>query len=134
MVLNLYDTVLNDIISRIPEIGVPLLVGATPAENGVRIAWTGGEEKRYLHGAGKTTMTVVVNAKHELQLTALHILGQIHTALTSIRRFEPTAEYRIIGVQTQSAPAFAGREKSGQWVYVSSLAVTFATNRQEETL
>ena len=126
---NVYDMVLLDVIKRIPKQYAPILVGATPAENGIGIAWTGGTEQRYMHStAAKTAMTVVLNAKHASQLTALNTLGRIHAALNAIRRFEPTDSYRIFSIKTQNAPAFAGREKSGQWMYVSSLTVTFATN------
>lgn len=126
---NVYDKVLLDVISRIPKQYAPILVGATPAENGIGIAWTGGTEKWYRHtSAAKTSMTVVLNAKHKSQATALNALSRIHAAMNAIRRFEPTDAYRIFSIKTQNAPAFAGREKSGQWVYVSSLTVTFATN------
>lgn len=126
---NIYDEVLGDIVSRIPEQYASVLIGSTPAENGIGIAWTGGQEKRYINStAMQTIMTVTLHAKHESQLVALQALGRIHAALTAIRRFPNTGHYRIFSIKTQSAPASAGREQSGQWMYVSSLVVTFATN------
>lgn len=126
---NVYDMVLLDVIKCIPTQYAQILVGATPAENGIGIAWTGGTEQRYMHSAAaKVTMTVVLNAKHASQLTALNALGKIHAALNTICGLEPTDSYRIFSIKTQNAPAFAGREKNGQWMYVSSLTVTFATN------
>lgn len=125
---SVYDEVLVDVVGRITEQYAQVVIGSTPPENGISIAWTGGQEKRYLHAGAKISMSVVLNAKHESQLIALNALGRIHAALGSIRRFPQTEHYRIFSIKTQNAPAFAGREQSGQWVYVSSLTVTFATN------
>ncbi|MCD8356260.1 MAG: minor capsid protein [Clostridia bacterium] len=129
----IYDEILADVITNyFPETcKTTLVVGATPPENSVSVAWTGGNETRYMHSTKfKSDMTIVVNAKNESQLAALQILGRIHQALTSVRRFPNNEKYRIFSIMTQNAPAFAGREESGQWVYVSSLLIRFATNKE----
>lgn len=133
---SVFECVIQDVINAMPQQYAPIVIGAMPAENGICCAFAGGViEKKYLRSTSvRYNMSVVLNAKHESQAMAELALGSLHASLLRMKRFQPNEEYRIIKIQTQNAPSFAGREESGQWLYTSSISVSFSYYGKESII
>lgn len=129
--MTLLEQMIVDLVDALPQLYAKPVIGSTPPENGISFVYAGGGRDKYMHTAEQSgTALLTVSAKHEWQGTALSVLVQIHDALCGMDRMTDT--YRICDIRTASAPTCAGQEESGQWVYTSSLEVSYferSTNR-----
>ncbi len=104
----------------------PILIGALPADNGISITWASGAPRSAFFSRNAVVqMTAALNAKHAQQLCCCDVLGRIHHVLTWRKTYPEADAWQITDIATIGAPAYIGREQNNQWLYGSSLRVTF---------
>lgn len=122
--MTVLEQIIVDLIDSLPELYARPVIGSTPPEYGISFAYAGGNRDKYMHTAEQSGKALLsVSAKHKYQGAALSVLTQIHDALCGMDKVADA--YRICDIRTASAPACAGQEESGQWVYTSSLEVDY---------
>ena len=103
-----------------------IVIGAMPAENGIACQIsTGAPVSTFLDKGMAYQFNLVLNGKHSEQQTVSETLNNIHHALVKARSYPSTEEYQITNIETISAPAYISREENKQYLYGSSLRVSF---------
>ena len=125
MFAEVFDAILT-MVTGMTLYASPIL-GALPASNGIAMAPAPGTTGTvYLDRGSSNTLLVVVNAKHQNQMTALDTLSYIHSVLQRTKNYPPGNGWEITNIQTSSAPSYIGSEESGrQHLWGSSLQVDF---------
>lgn len=95
-----------------------------PETNGIAIQIGAGSPVELFQDKGNITdVSVIVNAKHIAQNTALSALSDIHLALTRMTIYPSTADYQILNIETSTIPNYIERVSTGEWLYGSILRV-----------
>lgn len=125
--MSVYSDVLDAVISLANQTDPykPVIVGALPPDNGISMAWASGTLNTFWDKRAAVNMSIVLNAKHADQQTALIALSAIHTALNMTKMYPTADNFQITNIETISAPSYIGREENKQWLYGSSLSVKF---------
>lgn len=125
-----YDEILQAVIDMAQNaVGVPVLLGSMPPDNGIAITGSAAPTSIMLDIGSNERLSVTVNGKHENQQTVVHQLCAIHTALTRRKDFPTGNDWQIYSIETIASPRLLGREQNpqAQWLYGSSLLVKFNT-------
>lgn len=103
-----------------------ILRGALPADNGITMTASGGApETTFADKGAVCTLDIVINGKHEEQEKVADALNKIHEALTKAKTFTSATAYQIMNIITTSEPNYIDRELNNQFLYGSSVEVTF---------
>lgn len=105
-----------------------IVYGSDPPINGICMIHNGGYAPDIHMDSGRVfSLPVLLNGKHENQLTVLNALSAIHERLTKPLAYRALGneEVQIISIETTSAPAVIGREQNNQWVCASSFSIRF---------
>lgn len=124
-----YDDVLNavcDMAEAGGDLYASIVIGSDPPENGICAIMSGGSPTVVNLDTGMLfRKSILINAKHNDQQTVIEALGKIHERLTKTFSYPETETYRIIRVETETAPTLIGRGENNQWIYGSSVSVSF---------
>lgn len=124
----IFDEILNAVIdmAEIDGLYARIVIGSDPPENGICAVMSGGSPAVVNMDTGMVfRKSILINGKHKNQQTVAEALGNIHTALTKTFQYPETDAWRIIDIETESAPALIGRGENSQWIYGSSVSVSF---------
>lgn len=111
----------------------PIVYGSDPPYNGICMIHNGGYAPDIHMDAGRVySLPVLLNGKHENQLTALNALQAIHDELTRPLNWRDlgTEEIQVISIETTSAPTVVGREQNNQWAIGSAFNIRFYWRNQ----
>lgn len=123
-----YDEVLNAVcdLAQIDGLYADIKIGSDPPENGICMIMSGGSPAVVNLATDMLfRKSILINGKHKNQQTVLEALGAIHEALTKTFQYPSTDDWRIIDIETESAPTLIGRGENSQWIYGSSVSVSF---------
>lgn len=120
-ITKVFDAVM-DLITALDLYAIPV-IGAMPPENGIAAQIsTGATDTTFLNKGVEIGLSIVLNAKHASQQTALDTLNLIHQSLIMRKNYPNTDEYQIVDIRTDSFPNYIGREDK-QYLYGSALRV-----------
>lgn len=123
---SVYSDVLQAVVQLLADAGVTAVIGALPPNNGFSVAYaTGGTDETYLNKNTRASMSVVFNGKNQNQQTLAQAMDRAHGALTRTKQYPMAPAFQITDIRTVNAPNYLGREENSQWLYGSSLEVTF---------
>ena len=119
-----YTQLLNDILGLLGNVDLysKVMIGSMPTDNGIAMYLSPGAPD--IIDLKKNTINeipLVVNAKHESQLTCLQALSDIHLHLTTLKDYPNN----ILDIETGTSPNYLDREENGQWLYGSILNIKF---------
>lgn len=124
--------IFSDVLSAVIEMAADaspysaIVFGSDPPINGLCMIPSGGMPPDTDMGKGMIyRVNVLLNGKHEDQLTVLDTLTAIHTILTKVKIYPNTDNFQILNIATTAAPSLIGREENKQWIYGSSLEISF---------
>lgn len=126
--MSVYTNVLDAVIGMAGSINLyaPVVVGALPPDNGISMTFSGGSPPSTFWNKGTIqAISVVLNGKHTNQKKVADVLSDIHASLTRRNEYPNTDDFQIMDIATISAPNLIGREQNDQWLYGSSLRITF---------
>lgn len=112
--------------------------GSLPLDNGLATELASGTiVDTFLDQTSIYETSMVLNGKHSDRGIVLGALSAIHTALSQDTEYpieipvDDTQGLEIIGIQTSGVPSYLKREESTkQWVYGSSLRVSYILRRE----
>jgi hypothetical protein len=120
-ITQVFDAVM-DLIAALDLYATPI-VGALPPSNGIAAQIsTGATDTTFLNKGIEIGLSIVVNAKHPSQQTALDTLNNIHKSLVMRKTYPSTDAYQIVDIRTDSFPNYIGREDN-EYLYGSALRV-----------
>lgn len=124
MDIEIIDIVLCMIKSNL---GYEVVRGTNIPENSLCARWRSNPNEIYMTKDSYNSMTVLLNGKNANQQTIATALNTIHHYLNKLKQNQiPIGENtQIINIQTSSSPELIGVEENGQWIYASSLTVTY---------
>lgn len=104
-----------------------IVLGTNIPENSLCMRWRSNLNEIYMTKDSYNSMTVLLNGKNANQQTIATALNTIHHYLNKLKQSQiPIGENtQIINIQTSSSPELIGVEENGQWIYASSLTVTY---------
>lgn len=119
------------------DVGTPtnvysdVIVGAMPPHNGIAAQIsTGATDTTFLNKGLEIGLSVILNGKHEDQLTALDTLNKIHQSLTMTKEYPKFDSFQIVDIRTDSYPNYIGREDN-EYLYGSALRVRAFIKQQQ---
>lgn len=125
-------SILKDVLAAVQAMAMQtnpyasIVFGSDPPTNGICIVPAGGmPAETYINKGTYNRMEILLNAKNADQMLAFDTLADIHAALTRTTDYPNTSDFQIINILTTASPALIGREQNSQWIYGSSLEVTF---------
>lgn len=125
-------SVINDILDAVIVLAqattpyATILRGALPADNGITMTASGGSpETTFASKDAICTLDIVLNGKHEEQQLVANALNLIHEALTKATSYPSATGYQILNIITTSEPGYLSRELNSQYLYGSSIEVTY---------
>lgn len=109
------------------NLGYDVVRGTNIPANSLCARWRSNPNEIYMAKDSYNSMTVLLNGKNANQQTIASQLNTIHHYLNKLKQNQiPTGENtQIINIQTSSSPELIGVEENGQWIYASSLTVTY---------
>ena len=108
------------------DLYAPVIVGSLPPDNGITMTISGGSPPSTFWDKDTIqSISVVLNGKNSNQKTVADALSNIHASLTRRVDYPSTNDFQIMDIATISAPNLIGREQNNQWIYGSSLRITF---------
>ena len=122
----------EDILEAVLEMGMVakpysrIVIGSNPPVNGIcMIQDPSGNSETYKNKGMLKSMSILINGKHENQKTVYSALCAIHRVLTKTWSYPNDGEFQVINIETTSEPNLIGQEENGQWIYGSSVTVTY---------
>ena len=124
MDIEIIDTILPLIQS---QTSLNIVLGTNIPDNSLCARWRSNPNEIYMTKDSYNSMTVLLNGKNANQQTIASQLNTIHHFFNKLKQNQiPTGENtQIINIQTSSSPELIGVEENGQWIYASSLTVTY---------
>ena len=124
MDIEIIDTILLLIQS---QTSLNIVLGTNIPDNSLCARWRSNPNEIYMLKDSYNSMTVLLNGKNANQQTIASQLNTIHHFFNKLKQNQiPTGENtQIINIQTSSSPELIGVEENGQWIYASSLTVTY---------
>lgn len=124
MDIEIIDIVLCMIKSNL---GYEVVRGTNIPANSLCARWRSNPNEIYMLKDSYNSMTVLLNGKNANQQTIASQLNTIHHFFNKLKQSQiPIGENtQIINIQTSSSPELIGVEENGQWIYASSLTVTY---------
>ena len=124
MDIGLIDIVLCMIKSNL---GYEVVRGTNIPANSLCARWRSNPNEIYMLKDSYNSMTVLLNGKNASQQTIATALNAIHHYFNKLKQNQiPIGENtQIINIQTSSSPELIGVKENGQWIYASSLTVTY---------
>ena len=124
MDIEIIDTILPLIQS---QTSLNIVLGTNIPDNSLCARWRSNPNEIYMTKDSYNSMTVLLNGKNANQQTIASQLNTIHHFFNKLKQNQiPTGEHtQIINIQTSSSPELIGVEENGQWIYASSLTVTY---------
>lgn len=109
------------------QTSVNIVLGTNIPNNSLCLRWRSNPTETYMSKDSYNSMTVLLNGKNIDQQSIATTLNTIHHYLNKLKQNQiPIGENtQIINVQTSSSPELVGVEENGQWIYGSSLMVTY---------
>jgi len=91
------------------------------------LRWRSNPTEIYMSKDSYNSMTVLLNGKNLDHQTVATTLNTIHDYFNKLKQSQiPIGQNtQIINIQTSSSPELIGVEENGQWIYGSSLLVTY---------
>lgn len=120
--------IINTILPLIKsQTSVNVVLGTNIPENSLCLRWRSNPSEIYMSKDSYNSMTVLLNGKNIDQQAIATTLNAIHHYLNKLKQNQiPIGENtQIINIQTSSSPELIGVEENGQWIYASSLTVTY---------
>ena len=120
--------IINTILPLIKsQTSVNVVLGTNIPENSLCLRWRSNPSEVYMSKDSYNSMTVLLNGKNIDQQAIATTLNAIHHYLNKLKQNQiPIGENtQIINIQTSSSPELIGVEGNGQWIYASSLTVTY---------
>lgn len=120
--------IINTILPLIKsQTSVNVVLGTNIPENSLCLRWRSNPSEVYMSKDSYNSMTVLLNGKNIDQQAIATTLNAIHHYLNKLKQNQiPIGENtQIINIQTSSSPELIGVEENGQWIYASSLTVTY---------
>lgn len=120
--------IINTILPLIKsQTSVNVVLGTNIPENSLCLRWRSNPSEVYMSKDSYNSMTVLLNGKNIDQQAIATTLNAIHHYLNKLKQNQiPIGENtQIINIQTSSSPELIGVEENGQWIYGSSLLVTY---------
>lgn len=124
MDIEIIDTILPLIQS---QTSLNIVLGTNIPDNSLCMRWRSNPNEIYMLKDSYNSMTVLLNGKNANQQTVASQLNTIHHFFNKLKQSQiPIGEHtQIINIQTSSSPELIGVEDNGQWIYASSLTVTY---------
>lgn len=109
------------------QTSVTIVLGTNIPDNSLCLRWRSNPTETYMSKDSYNSMTVLLNGKNIDQQSIATTLNTIHHYLNKLKQNQiPIGENtQIINIQTSSSPELVGVEENGQWIYGSSLLVTY---------
>lgn len=109
------------------QTSVNIVLGTNIPDNSLCLRWRSNPTETYMSKDSYNSMTVLLNGKNIDQQSIATTLNTIHHYLNKLKQNQiPVGENtQIINIQTSSSPELVGVEENGQWIYGSSLTVTY---------
>lgn len=109
------------------QTSVNIVLGTNIPNNSLCLRWRSNPTETYMSKDSYNSMTVLLNGKNIDQQSIATTLNTIHHYLNKLKQNQiPIGENtQIINIQTSSSPELVGVEENGQWIYGSSLMVTY---------
>lgn len=120
--------IINTILPLIKsQTSVNVVLGTNIPENSLCLRWRSNPSEVYMSKDSYNSMTVLLNGKNIDQQAIATTLNAIHHYLNKLKQNQiPIGENtQIINIQTSSSPELISVEENGQWIYASSLTVTY---------
>lgn len=120
--------VINTILPLIKsQTSVSVVLGTNIPDNSLCLRWRSNPTEVYMSKDSYNSMTVLLNGKNIDQQAIATTLNAIHHYFNKLKQNQiPAGENtQIINIQTVSSPELIGVEENGQWIYASSLTVTY---------
>lgn len=120
--------IINNLLPLIKsQTSVNVVLGTNIPENSLCLRWRSNPSEVYMSKDSYNSMTVLLNGKNIDQQAIATTLNAIHHYLNKLKQNQiPIGENtQIINIQTSSSPELIGVEENGQWIYGSSLLVTY---------
>lgn len=109
------------------QTSINVVLGTNIPDNSLCVRWRSNPNEVYMSKDSYNSMTVLLNGKNASQQTIATALNAIHHYFNKLKQNQiPIGENtQIINIQTSSSPELIGVEENGQWIYASSLTVTY---------
>lgn len=121
------DEILESLQMMIAEIvSLPVVIGSMPPDNGYAVGMGSGAPTsifRTLSSAEE--LPVVFNGKGEDQKKIASEMDRVHHLLTTSKYLPFTERWQVYAIVTSSSPNLISREQNKNWVYGSSLRISF---------
>lgn len=120
--------IINNLLTLIKsQTSTNIVLGTNIPDNSLCLRWRSNPSEVYMSKDSYNSMTVLLNGKNIDQQAIATTLNAIHHYLNKLKQNQiPIGENtQIINIQTSSSPELIGVEENGQWIYGSSLLVTY---------
>lgn len=123
------DAVLNAVID-LAENNLTLysriIIGAMPPNGGLSMyVGSGRPQNTFWNKGTHNIMFVTLNGKHIQQQKVIQELEKIHRYVTRLKKYPCGDEWQITDISTESFPGLIGQQADEQYLYGSSLKITF---------